>query len=312
VVVHTVALLIVRRVLGVLGYGPTPDADAVEIAVLRHPLAVLARQVTRPRYTLADRMLLAALAKLLPPERWAVFLVTPATLLRWHRELIARRWTYPPAGRGRRGVDEGIVALVVRLARENPRWGYLRIVGECRAPPDSARRPRPSAAGPPTLENRETASWHPNKSYNFLLATAQLGRFLAEHSPDSDADDPTVVTRAHVELFQTWMIDTQSASTAVNSTIACSSSLSSCSSRRRSTARRWTASRSRGPRADPGDARRGHHTLLDACKGGGIFTCATRRSSGCTATPARGCPRSATCTSTTLSGPRAVGPAIYR
>jgi len=243
VVVHTVALLIVRRVLGVLGYGPTPDADAVEIAVLRHPLAVLARQVTRPRYTLADRMLLAALAKLLPPERWAVFLVTPATLLRWHRELIARRWTYPPAGRGRRGVDEGIVALVVRLARENPRWGYLRIVGECRAPPDSARRPRPSAAGPPTLENRETASWHPNKSYNFLLATAQLGRFLAEHSPDSDADDPT---------------------------------------------------------------------LLDACKGGGIFTCATRRSSGCTATPARGCPRSATCTSTTLSCPRAVGPAIYR
>jgi putative transposase len=74
----------------------------------------------------------AALAKLLPRERWAVFLVTPATLLRWHRELIARRWTYPPTGRDRRGLDEKIVALVVRLARENPRWGYLRIVGECR------------------------------------------------------------------------------------------------------------------------------------------------------------------------------------
>jgi transposase InsO family protein len=73
-----------------------------------------------------------ALAKLLPRERWVVFLVTPSTLLRWHRELIARRWTYPPTGRDQRGLDEEIVALVVRLARENPRWGYLRIVGECR------------------------------------------------------------------------------------------------------------------------------------------------------------------------------------
>ena len=130
--VRTVALMIVRRVLGVLGRGPTPDADAVEIAVLRHQLAVLRRQVPRPRYTPADRMLLAALAKLLPRERWAAFLVTPSTLLRWHRELVVRRWTYPKTGRDRRGLDEEIVALVVRLARENPRWGYLRIVGECR------------------------------------------------------------------------------------------------------------------------------------------------------------------------------------
>ncbi|HEU5111640.1 MAG TPA: integrase core domain-containing protein [Micromonosporaceae bacterium] len=125
--------MIVRRVLGVLGCGPTPNADAVEVAVLRHQLAVLRRQVPRPRYTPADRMLLAALAKLLPRERWAVFLVTPSTLLRWHRQLIARRWTYPQTGRHRRGMDEEIVALVVRLAQENPRWGYLRIVGECRS-----------------------------------------------------------------------------------------------------------------------------------------------------------------------------------
>src|SRR5436190_2588604 len=66
VVVRTVALMIVRRVLGMLGCGATPDADAVEIAVLRHQLAVLHRQVPRARYTPADRMLLAALAKLLP------------------------------------------------------------------------------------------------------------------------------------------------------------------------------------------------------------------------------------------------------
>ncbi len=124
--------MIVRRVLGKLGCRPTPNADVVEIAVLRHRLAVLRRQIPRPRYTPADRILLAALAKLLARERWAAFLVTPSTLLRWHRELIARRWTYPHTGRDQRGLDEQVVALVVRLARENPRWGYLRIVGECR------------------------------------------------------------------------------------------------------------------------------------------------------------------------------------
>src|SRR5437762_2208414 len=132
VVARTVALMIVRGVLGALSCGPTPDADAVEIAVLRHQVAVLRRQVPRPRYTPADRMVLAALATLLPRERWAAFLVTPSTLLHWHRELIARRWTYPRTGRGQRGLDEEVVALVVRLARENPRWGYLRIVGQCR------------------------------------------------------------------------------------------------------------------------------------------------------------------------------------
>jgi len=61
-----------------------------------------------------------------------VFVVTPATLLRWHRELVARRWTYPHTGREARGLDEQVVDLVVRLAQENPRWGYLRIVGEFR------------------------------------------------------------------------------------------------------------------------------------------------------------------------------------
>jgi putative transposase len=95
--------------------------------------AVLHRQVPRPRYTPADRMLLASLARLLPRERWRAFLVTPWTLLRWHRELVARRWTYPATGGGRRGVDQEVVELVLRLARENPRWGYVRIVGECRS-----------------------------------------------------------------------------------------------------------------------------------------------------------------------------------
>ena len=133
VVVGTVAWMIVRRMLGVLGCGPTPAADAVEIAVLRHQLAVLRRHVPRPRYTPTDRMLLAALARLLPRKRWPVFLVTPSTLLRWNRQLVARRWTYPRTGDGRRGLGGEVVELVLRLARENPRWGYVRIVGECRS-----------------------------------------------------------------------------------------------------------------------------------------------------------------------------------
>jgi putative transposase len=133
VVVRTLGFLVVRRVLGLVGLGPAPDAKDVEIAVLRHQLVVLRRQVARPRYTPTDRMLLATLAQLLPRERWPLFLVTPATLLRWHRELARRRWNYPTvSGRDPRSLPEDVVELVVQLARENRCWGYLRIVGECR------------------------------------------------------------------------------------------------------------------------------------------------------------------------------------
>ena len=71
------------------------------------------------------------LARLLSRERWSAFLVTPAPLLRWHRELVRRRWTYPHRPRRRRGLDPSVVDLVQRLARENPHWGYQRIAGEC-------------------------------------------------------------------------------------------------------------------------------------------------------------------------------------
>src|SRR3989442_15418361 len=123
--------LLVRRVLGLVGLGSKPDVKDVEIAVLRHQLAVLRRQVARPRYAPTDRLVLATLARLLPRERWSGFLVTPATLLRWHRELVRRRWTYPREPRVRKGLEPAVVELVLRLARENPRWGYLRICGEC-------------------------------------------------------------------------------------------------------------------------------------------------------------------------------------
>jgi transposase InsO family protein len=125
--------LLVRRLLDLLRLGPSSDEKDVEIAVLRHPMAVLGRQVVRPRCSPIDRAVLATLARLLSRERWGIFLVTPATLVRWHRELVARSWTYPRSGHvAPNALDEEVVALVLRLARENPRWGYLRIVGECR------------------------------------------------------------------------------------------------------------------------------------------------------------------------------------
>jgi transposase InsO family protein len=111
--------------------GPKPDDKDVEIAVLLHQLAVLHRQGAHPRYAPTDRLVLATLAKLLPRERWSAFLVTPATLLRWHRELVRRRWTYRREPRVQTGLDPALVELVLRLARENSRWGYLRICGEC-------------------------------------------------------------------------------------------------------------------------------------------------------------------------------------
>jgi putative transposase len=101
----------------------------LEIVVLRHQLAVLRRQLARPQLTTTDRILLAAASRLLPRSRWKSFLVTPTTLLRWHRRLVARRWTY--VGRsGRPPIGGEIRELVLRFARENPRWGYQRIDGE--------------------------------------------------------------------------------------------------------------------------------------------------------------------------------------
>ncbi len=131
-VVRTVAFVILRRVLGLVGLGATPDTKDVEIAVLRHQLMVLRRQVARPRFAPTDRMVLAMLARLLPRARWPVFLVTPATLLRWHRELVARRWTYPGARRGRQGLEPNVIDLGRADGAGEPSLGIPAHCGECR------------------------------------------------------------------------------------------------------------------------------------------------------------------------------------
>jgi transposase InsO family protein len=101
-----------------------------EILILRHELAVLRRQSARPRLTRADRALLAALSRAVPRTVWTNLAVKPDTVLRWHRQLVARRWTYAHRKPGRPPLERSLRELILRLARENSHWGYKRIVGE--------------------------------------------------------------------------------------------------------------------------------------------------------------------------------------
>lgn len=109
-----------------------------EILLLRHELAVLRRQVARPRLTRADRALFAALSRAVPPTAWTNLPVKPDTVLRWHRQLVARRWTYAHRTAGRPPLERSLRELILRLARENPHWGYKR---------DRRRAPGPRPQG---------------------------------------------------------------------------------------------------------------------------------------------------------------------
>jgi hypothetical protein len=114
-------------------------AKDLEILVLRHQLAVLRRQRPRPKLEPADRALLAAVSRVLPRSRWSCFFVTPETLLRWHRRLVTGAWTYPHRQTGRPPLDQAVQQLIIRLATENPRWGYQRIQGGAVASSPSIR-----------------------------------------------------------------------------------------------------------------------------------------------------------------------------
>src|SRR5665811_1765554 len=124
---------LIVRLLSRLLASPRDDDGSkdLEILVLRHELRVLRRKTGPPPLRFVDRVLLAAASRSIPPERWSCFLVTPATLLRWHRELVRKKWTYgKTALPGRPPIDPEVRDLVLRIARENPRWGCVRIKGE--------------------------------------------------------------------------------------------------------------------------------------------------------------------------------------
>jgi putative transposase len=135
----------------------------LELLVLRHELSILRRQARRPKLTESDRLVLAALSRVLPRRSWQTFLVTPETLVRWHRRIIARRSTYPHKRPGRPPVDAAVRQLIVRLARENSHWGYVRIVGELRklgiTVSATLVRNVLARAGVPPAPERAASSW---------------------------------------------------------------------------------------------------------------------------------------------------------
>jgi putative transposase len=123
--------LLLRRLVRLVACSSNELNSEIEVVVLRHQLMVLKRQVRRPRLHRRDRLFMAVMSRALSRTRWSCFVVSPQTLLRWHRDLVRRKWTYRRTLTGGRPPISGEVReLILRMGRENPRWGCLRIRGE--------------------------------------------------------------------------------------------------------------------------------------------------------------------------------------
>jgi len=199
-----------------VGGGRPAQVKDIELIVLRHELDVLRRQVKHPRLRTSDRAFLAATSRVLPTGRRHGLLVTPQTLLRWHRELVRRRWTYPRRSPGRPSIEARTRELVLRLARENPRWGYQRISGELAklglsVSPSTVRRllaraglgPAPRRLGPSWREFVRAQAASIVACDFFTVETAFLRRQLRRGLPlRGHQGDPDAVSGAPGECIR--------------------------------------------------------------------------------------------------------------